>query len=281
VAPQRQGGYGDVTMDAPETFLRLGLFAMGLTGLGLAEAIWPGGRASGWTGGTRARRWLENGALSLLSALGVRLMGPVSTLGAALFAQAHGLGILPALGLAPWAVAVLAVLLLDLTVYGQHVALHRLAWGWRLHRVHHLDPGMDVSTGIRFHPGEAVLSALVKSAAVLALGAPPEAVLIFDILLNLTALFSHADISLPAKADLALRRVIVTPGMHAIHHAQIRADHDSNYGFCLSLWDRLFSTYRARAQDPFARCGLARPGADAPLGPLALLAEPFAREGGR
>jgi sterol desaturase/sphingolipid hydroxylase (fatty acid hydroxylase superfamily) len=137
------------------------------------------------------------------------------------------------------------VLLLDLLIYFQHRVFHAVPFLWRLHRVHHADPELDASSGLRFHPVEILLSMAIKMAAVVALGAPAEAVLVFEVLLNATSLFNHANLALPAWLDGALRLVLVTPDMHRVHHSEVREETDSDFGFCLSCWDRLFGTYRA------------------------------------
>jgi sterol desaturase/sphingolipid hydroxylase (fatty acid hydroxylase superfamily) len=151
------------------------------------------------------------------------------------------LNILPA---PPWLAIPAAVLLLDLTICGQHVAFHAMPLLWRLHRMHHADLEFDVTTGLRFHPGEIVLSNLIKLAAVPVLGAPPLAVLTFEVLLNATSMFNHGNVRLPPSLDRALRLVVVTPEMHRVHHSMDRQETDSNFGFNLPWWDRLFGTYR-------------------------------------
>ena len=140
----------------------------------------------------------------------------------------------------------LCLLLLDLAIYTQHLLFHRLAWLWRLHRVHHSDLDFDVTTAVRFHPVEILLSMLIKMLVVVALGAPPVAVLIFEVLLSLTALFNHGNISIPVKLDRILRWVLVTPDMHRVHHSAVVDETNSNYGFNLPWWDHLFNTYCAQ-----------------------------------
>jgi len=156
-----------------------------------------------------------------------------------------GLELLRWLGLHGAVAGILAALLLDLLIYFQHRVFHAVPVLWRLHRVHHADPELDASSGLSFHPLEILLSMAIKMAAVIALGTPPEAVLVFEVLLNATSLFNHANLALPAWLDGALRLVLVTPDMHRVHHSEVRAETDSDFGFCLSCWDRLFGTYRA------------------------------------
>jgi sterol desaturase/sphingolipid hydroxylase (fatty acid hydroxylase superfamily) len=181
----------------------------------------------------------------VISSLLVRLLIPTAAIGVALYAEAQGLGLLRWLGVNEFLGGILAVLLLDMLIYFQHRVFHAVPFLWRLHRVHHADPELDASSGLRFHPVEILLSMAIKMAAVVALGAPAEAVLVFEVLLNATSLFNHANLALPAWLDGALRLVLVTPDMHRVHHSEVQAETDSDFGFCLSCWDRLFGTYRA------------------------------------
>ena len=194
----------------------------------------------------RWQRWPGNLGIVILDTVVVRLLFPIGTVGVALLAQAHGWGVLNVLVPPNWIAVILAVLALDLAIYGQHVAFHFIPPLWRLHRMHHADLEVDVTTGLRFHPGEIVLSVLIKSAVVLALGAPPLAVLIFEVLLNATAMFNHGNVRLAPATDRLLRLAMVTPDMHRVHHSLLRHETDSNFGFNLPWWDRLFRTYRAQ-----------------------------------
>ncbi len=229
---------------ANEPVIRLGVFA-GVLGLmaGL-EALFPRRRrrAAG-----RWRRWPNNLGIVVVDTLVLRLLFPTAAVGVALAAEARGgVGLLPWLGL-PAPLAVLAaVVLLDLAIYLQHVLFHAVPALWRLHRMHHADLDFDVTTGLRFHPGEILLSMAIKLAVVVALGAPAVAVLLFEVLLNATAMFNHANLRLPPRLDRALRLLLVTPDMHRVHHSVVRRETDSNFGFNLALWDRLFGTYRAQ-----------------------------------
>jgi sterol desaturase/sphingolipid hydroxylase (fatty acid hydroxylase superfamily) len=191
------------------------------------------------------RRWPSNLGLVAISSALLRVVAPAGAVGVALWAEARGLGLMPALGLPFWVAAPLAVLLLDLLIYFQHRVFHAVPALWRLHRVHHADPELDASSGLRFHPVEILLSLGIKAAAVVALGAPAEAVLAFEVLLNATALFNHANVALPGWLDRPLRWVLVTPDMHRVHHSEIERETNSDFGFCLSCWDRIFGTYIA------------------------------------
>ncbi|MEM9225106.1 MAG: sterol desaturase family protein [Pseudomonadota bacterium] len=195
---------------------------------------------------SRAARW--PGAFSLLLAGSVlgRLALPLGLAGVALWAEAHQLGIFHQI--APPGILVIAIcfLVFDLSVWAQHVAMHRFGVLWRMHRVHHADPGFDVTTALRFHPAEILVSLAWKAAVVVSLGAPAAAVLWFEVALNAFAQFNHANIKLPLWLDRVLRAVIVTPDMHRVHHSVLADEHTKNFGFCLSLWDRLFGVYRAQ-----------------------------------
>lgn len=225
-----------------EPYIRLGSFAAILTIMVLAEALWPR-RARVRP---RIRRWPTNLALVGAGSLIARLLGaapaPLVAGAASVWASTHGIGIFNVLA-TPSLISILAcIAALDLLVWVQHWAFHRVAWLWPLHRVHHGDRDVDASTALRFHPAEILLSALLKAAAAIFLGAPLVAVIVFEVLLNGCAIFNHANISLPRGAERAIRLVLVTPDLHRIHHSVRAEEHNSNYGFCLSIWDRLFRT---------------------------------------
>lgn len=196
----------------------------------------------------RRGRWFANLGLIMISVALLRLALPAATVGVAILAQERGWGLLPLLTLPAWLIFALSLLLLDLALYTQHVVTHQVPLLWRMHRVHHTDLDFDVTTGIRFHPAEILLSQLYKMAVVAALGLHPVAVLAFELLLTGSVLFNHSNIRLPAAADRAIRRLWVTPDMHRVHHSALRTETDSNYGSCLSLWDRIFGTYNAQPQ---------------------------------
>jgi sterol desaturase/sphingolipid hydroxylase (fatty acid hydroxylase superfamily) len=202
--------------------------------------------------GRWARRQAVNLGLVAIGTLLARLVLPVLAVGWASEAWTRGWGLLPALALPDWAGFLLALVLLDLAIYWQHRLFHRVALFWRLHRVHHSDLAFDVTTGVRFHPLELLVSLLIKLAVIAALGAPAVAVLVFELLLSIGALFTHADFALPSRLDRRLRWLLVTPSMHRIHHSPRRIETDSNYGFHLSLWDRLFGSYRQAPMQPEA-----------------------------
>jgi sterol desaturase/sphingolipid hydroxylase (fatty acid hydroxylase superfamily) len=195
---------------------------------------------------SRARRWPTNLAVTLLNSLALRALAillPLLAIGAALDATAQGWGLFNRLDWPAWLELVLAVLILDLAIWAQHLVTHKVPLFWRFHRVHHADRDMDVTTGFRFHPVEILASMGLKIGLVYLLGPSALAVLLFEILLSGTALFNHSNLALPGWLDSAVRLVLVTPDMHRVHHSVHRDEHDSNYGFCLSLWDRIFRTH--------------------------------------
>ncbi len=223
-----------------ETAVRLGAFV----GVFAAMALWEVAAPRRVPRVGRRIRWPGNLGIAALDAVLLRLLFPVAAVGVAVAAEDQGWGLLHALDMPRWLAVVAAVVVLDLVVYLQHVLFHAVPGLWRLHRMHHADLDVDVTTGARFHPVEMVLSMLIKLAAVSVLGAPAEAVVAFEVLLNATAMFNHGNVRLPLPVDRALRWVVVTPDMHRVHHSVERAETDSNYGFNLSWWDRLFGTYR-------------------------------------
>ncbi|MEO9903116.1 MULTISPECIES: sterol desaturase family protein [Alphaproteobacteria] len=191
----------------------------------------------------RLSRWPTNWSIVILDALLVRLIFPIGGVGLAIWAQTNDVGLFNASGWTGLLVGVGAFLVLDFGVWFQHWAAHKVPILWRMHQVHHADGDVDVTTALRFHPLEILLSFVWKGLLIVALGAPPEAVLVFEVVLNGAAMFNHANVTLPKPVDAILRLVIVTPDMHRVHHSADWVETDSNYGFNLSIWDRLFRTY--------------------------------------
>lgn len=229
----------------------------------------------------RRVRWAANLGVVVLNSVVVRLLFPVAAVGFAAIAAERGWGLLNVFELPFWLAFALSLLALDLAIYLQHVMFHAVPLLWRLHQVHHADPDFDVTTGARFHPIEIALSMLVKLAAIAVLGAPALAVLAFEILLNACAMFNHGNVKLPPGIDRVLRRLMVTPDMHRIHHSMIMAETNSNYGFNLAWWDRLFGTYCAEASLPQERMAIGVEGItgdDRAVSLTGMLAIPFARE---
>lgn len=228
--------------------LRLTVFVAVYLTMALVEQIWPRRQRRESALPHHMRNVVLSATGSLLAGL-MALAGPIVPALVAWRVSGQGGGLFGVLEL-PFVPAVaLTVIALDALVWAQHVVFHKVPLLWRLHKVHHTDIDFDASTGIRFHPIEIGLSLLIKSAAVWLLGAPPEGVLLFEMLLNATALFNHANFALPERADRLVRLLIVTPDMHRVHHSVYRDETDSNYGFNLPWWDRLFGTYRAQPRD--------------------------------
>ncbi|WP_417548475.1 sterol desaturase family protein [Marinobacter segnicrescens] len=228
------------TLLAHEPGIRFGFFLSVL----VTMALWEVFAARRPQAVGRRTRWPANLMIVVLDTLAVRVLFPVAAVGAALMASENGWGLLNLVALPAWVSVVLAVLMLDAAIYFQHRVFHAVPWLWRLHRMHHADLEFDVTTALRFHPVEIVLSMMIKVAIVVLLGAPVLAVLIFEVLLNATAMFNHGNVRLPLWLDKWLRLIIVTPDMHRVHHSIIRRETDSNFGFNLPWWDRLFGTYR-------------------------------------
>ncbi len=216
----------------------IGVFAL----MAVLEAIMPKKRRVM----PRLGRWITNLSLVVIDGLVVRLLVPILAVGVAVWAAEQSVGLFNLLELPIWIEFALAIILLDVLIYAQHVASHKIPVLWRLHKVHHADRDIDVTTGARFHPLEIVLSMLFKLLCVVLLGASAAAVIVFEVLLNGAAMFNHANVSLPKALDSVMRKLIVTPDFHRVHHSVVATETNSNYGFFLSCWDRLFRTYTAQ-----------------------------------
>lgn len=225
-----------------ESSIRMGVFLGMLVIMGLWEWLAPR-RAPRLS---KLLRWGNNLALVFINSILLRLLFPAAAVGMALFTTGNHWGLFNTLTLNPLLEVILAVILLDLVIYLQHVLVHAVPLLWRLHRVHHADLDYDVTTGIRFHPIEIIFSMLIKFAAIAAIGPAVVAVILFEVLLNGMAMFNHGNVRLPEWLDRILRWVIVTPDMHRVHHSIEDDETNSNFGFNLSGWDRLFGTYRAQ-----------------------------------
>jgi sterol desaturase/sphingolipid hydroxylase (fatty acid hydroxylase superfamily) len=227
---------------AYEPYIRLGAFG----GVFAVMAIWElfGPRRIQSIG--RGWRWPNNLGVVVANTLLVRLVFPTTAVGLSLLAETRGWGLFNLMTFPAWVGIVFSVVVLDLAIYLQHVLFHAVPSLWRLHRMHHADLEFDVSTGLRFHPIEILLSMVIKFTVVVALGAPAVAVLIFEVLLNATSMFNHGNVRIPTGLDRALRWIVVTPDMHRVHHSILSRETNSNFGFNLPWWDRLFGTYRAQ-----------------------------------
>ena len=227
-----------------QSLLRLGTFFLLLGLFLLLEQQWPRRvRVS-----TSVNRWYSNFGLLFLNIIAVRLLVPLATFEAALIAADNNWGIFNLLGLPVIVNLIASIVVFDLLIYIQHVVFHRIPLLWRIHRVHHTDIEFDVTTGVRFHPLEIVLSLLYKLTAVIVFGPAAFAIIVYEILLNAASLFTHSNVRLKQKADAAIRKIIVTPDMHRVHHSVLRKETDSNFGNIFSCWDKLFKTYRAQPQ---------------------------------
>ena len=228
------------TIASHEQAIRLGFFLGILTIMAVWEVLAPKRVLTV----SKTVRWANNLGLVFLNSFIMRLIFPAAAVGMASFAGTHGWGIFNYFSLPPLLAIALTVVAMDFIIYLQHVLVHAVPVLWRLHRVHHADMDYDVTTGARFHPIEIILSMLIKFATIVVLGAPVVAVIIFEVLLNAMAMFNHGNVGLPHTLDRVLRWLIVTPDMHRVHHSIEDDETNSNFGFNLSIWDRLFGTWR-------------------------------------
>jgi sterol desaturase/sphingolipid hydroxylase (fatty acid hydroxylase superfamily) len=228
-----------------DTLIRLGSFLGVFASVALWELLAP--RRAQLV--RRAQRWPGNLSLVVLNTVLLRLVLPVTAVGFAGIVEAQGAGLLRVWALPGWLTATAAFVLLDLAIYLQHVLFHSVPALWRLHRVHHADMAFDVTNGLRFHPLEMLISMGIKLAVIAAIGAPPEAVLVFEVVLNAAAMFNHGNIALPIRVEPVLRWLIVTPDMHRVHHSTVPEEMHANFGFNLPWWDRWFGTYVAQPRE--------------------------------
>lgn len=238
----------DAWLLSHELPLRLGFFLAVLILMSSLEVFWPRRQSSNNLVKTRARRWFNNFSLIALSSLLTKLLLPLTLVYAALLCQRAEWGLFNQAGLnglfSGVSGVITSILLLDLVIYCQHRAFHKVRWLWKLHQVHHSDVDIDVTTGIRFHPIEILLSAGIKFAVIFLFGFSATSIILFEILLNAVALFNHSNVRIPTLFDKVIRLFIVTPDMHRVHHSCIPDEHNRNFGFNLSLWDRIFNSYQ-------------------------------------
>lgn len=223
-----------------EATIRLGFFL----GIFFIMAMWEIAAPRRVLTVPKLSRWANNLGLVALNTLLLRLLFPIAAVGLAAYTSTQGWGLLNHWQTPYWVAVLIAVIALDFVIWLQHVMVHAIPLLWRLHRVHHADLDYDVTTGARFHPIEIILSMLIKFATILLLGPPVVAVILFEVILNGMAMFNHANVRLPLPLDRLLRRLLVTPDMHRVHHSVEDDEANSNFGFNLSIWDRLFGTYR-------------------------------------
>ena len=225
---------------ANEKQIRMGFFFGVLVIMALWEIAAPRRKLTV----SKTLRWTNNIGLVFFNSFILRILFPAAAVGVAISAKEQGLGLFNVYAVSPYIAVAASVIIMDFVIYLQHVMVHAVPVLWRLHRVHHADPDYDVTTGARFHTFEIILSMLIKFATILLLGPPVIAVILFEIILNATAMFNHSNIGLPAGLDRALRWFLVTPDMHRVHHSVEDDEANSNFGFSLTWWDRIFGTYR-------------------------------------
>lgn len=254
--------------------LRLGVFVGVFLLMALLEAGLPARSAPL----SKRLRWQGNLALLIVGAVAARVVLPVTLAGVAVWAQSHSLGLFNVMAMTDWAAIIASILLLDIAIYWQHRLFHAVPLLWRLHKVHHADSHIDTTTGLRFHPLEIVVSLIVKAAVIIAIGAPMVAVLVFEVALNAFSIFNHANIRLPQRWDDRLAWIVVTQRLHRIHHSQHSAETNSNFGFSVTWWDRLFGSFKPRATQPDESLDIglkAYPPSSSTAGVWALLSMPF------
>ena len=229
---------------ANEPLIRFAAFSGVLAAMALWELIAPRRRQQ--IG--RGMRWPANLGIVAIDTVIVRLVFPAAAVGVAVLAEEAGWGLFHAASAPAWLAVIASLVLLDLAIYLQHVLFHAVPVLWRLHRMHHADLEFDVTTGVRFHPVEILISMVIKLGVIAALGTPALAVLVFEVLLNATSMFNHGNVRLGAGTDRILRMLVVTPEMHRVHHSVVARETNSNFGFNFPWWDRLFGTYRAQPE---------------------------------
>lgn len=238
-----------MSMEFDEGLIRFIVFISIFGSMAILELVSPRLERPEFIGAFKSKRWFTNLSMVILSSVLLRVAFPAAAVGVAVYAEANGYGLFNIIDISPLLAGLIAFIILDFIVWLEHVVSHHWPILWRIHRMHHVDTGFDVTTALRFHPLEIVLSMLWKGLIVFLLGAPVLAVLIFEIVLNGCAMFNHSNIKLPAKFDKILRLIIVTPDMHRVHHSAEQVETDSNFGFNFSIWDRMFGTYIAASKN--------------------------------
>lgn len=223
-----------------EVYVRLGFFL----GVFTIMALWELAAPRKVLSTSKINRWFINLSITFLNPVSLRLVFPLPATGIALIAKEKNWGIFNILEFDCWTAGLITIILLDLTIYFQHVLFHHVRIFWRFHMVHHTDLDIDVTTGARFHPVEIILSMGIKMIVVVLVGAPAWSVLAFEIVINGTSMFNHSNVFIPLRVDGALRKLIVTPDFHRVHHSVLLHEHNCNFGFNLSVWDRIFGTYQ-------------------------------------
>lgn len=256
-----------------ESLIRVAVFSSLLIILAGTEFLFPLAKRKC----SRLQQWLVNLGIAFISRISISLVLPFAAVGTAQYATQHSIGLFNLIELPFSITLILSLLLFDLLIYIQHLMMHHIPLFWRLHKMHHTELGLDVTSAVRFHPIEIIVSMLIKMTCVLLMGIPAVSVIIFEIVLNALALFNHSNIKLNKKLDRVLRKLVVTPEVHWIHHSPIIKETNSNYGFNLVIWDKLFSTYTDRPTVDYPQMpqGLKEYSAEKPLGLYELLVLPF------
>lgn len=256
-----------------EQTIRLTVFIGLLIILAVAEFIAPLAERQV----SRPYQWFTNISVVIIDTLTLRLAVPVLGVGVAHYANETNFGILNFFEINEWVAFIISLLLLDVLIYGQHVLMHKIPILWRLHRMHHSELGLDVTSAVRFHPIEIIVSMLIKMAFVLIMGIPVAAVIVFETLLNGLALFNHSNLKLPEPLEKFLRHFIITPELHWIHHSEIGQETNSNFGFNLCIWDKIFGTYLDKPTFDYSemRQGLPEFGYNKSLNIIELIVSPF------
>lgn len=230
---------------ADEASVRITCFVVVIVACAIAEVVWPRkGRVL-----SRLSRWPGNLGITVIDTIAVRIIAPAAATGIAVWVNGHGIGLFNWMSIPYWLAVLASFLILDLVIYFQHRVSHVVPMFWRFHRMHHTDLDLDVTSGSRFHPCEILVSIGVKAVAIVILGAPVVSVLIFEVVLSSTAMFNHSSIRIPIPVDRWLRLITVTPDMHRVHHSIHSEETDSNFGFNVPWWDRIFKTYTAQPRD--------------------------------
>ena len=226
---------------------------------------------------SRPRQWLTNISIVIIDTITLKLIFPLLAVGVAKYADKNSVGLFNLVEVNYMISIILSLFMLDLLIYGQHLIMHKIPQFWRLHRMHHTEIGLDVTSAVRFHPFEIIISMLIKMAFVLIMGIPVAAVILFEVVLNGLALFNHSNIKIPAPLESILRKIIVTPEIHWIHHSEFKNETNSNFGFNLCIWDKIFGTYIDKPKVGFKEMnqGLPEFGLDKPLGLNELIVSPF------
>lgn len=258
---------------AQEQNIRLGFFLSLLVIFASLEFISPLAKRRA----ARLSQWLTNISITVINTIIMRLILPIFAVGASKYATENNIGLFNMVEFGFWPTFILSLLLLDALIYGQHVMMHKIPLLWRLHRMHHTELGLDVTSAVRFHPIEIIFSMLIKMTFVLVMGIPVVAIIFFEITLNGLALFNHSNIKLPRAIERFLRKLFITPEIHWIHHSEIVNETNSNYGFNLVIWDKIFGTYLDKPTLTYAelRQGLKEFGFQKPLSLFELIISPF------